>query len=128
MEADKCQRSTNVPCCGILAMRTVLEKLPQKILRSARPHPCNLGPTDFRIRQYLQNRSCRNVIELVILLRCPMPIVNVRLVPHLPKPCIHSSVAISLMQMLRPREDQRAPFCVVLWWVAPPGKHRTIRK
>src|SRR4051795_6188575 len=113
MKADEVERCARLARRRIFSMGTVLQELPQKYFARARPflsciNTRRVRAADLRLRQYLAHRRSRDIVEPVVLLRCAVPVSNIRLVPYLPKPAAHlHSVAIPQVRDIG--FDQRAP-------------------
>jgi hypothetical protein len=132
MKADEVEGRPRLARRHILSMGAVLQKLPQKCLARAWPiisciNARRVRAAYLRMRQYLAHRRSRDIVESVVLLRCAVPVGNIRLVPYLPKPAAHLH-SVAIPQVCNIGFDQRAPLRVVLRRVAPAGEDIAVRK
>src|SRR5215471_9274053 len=119
VKADKVQRRSAAPSGVVAAGRAVLEKPPQEFSSLGTGRTRCGGTADPRARQGSLQRIGGEVVELVIILRFPLPVTDVRLVPDLPVPGLSLAATVPLGQVPREVIYQARPLVVIPGRVGP---------
>src|SRR5208282_2090131 len=128
MKTDESQRRADFAGGKILLVRAVLEKPPQKVGSSGRGGSRRVWPTDKSTRQRPKNCGSRKIIEFEVFFRSSFPIVDVRLIPDLPKPCLCLGFAVAVPEMSGKVKHDIRPFLIILRRISPAGENCALRK
>src|SRR5262245_41801793 len=100
----------------------MLQKIAQKLLSPRTVGPGDVRPAYSRLSQRKLNCICREIVELEVFFRSPLPVADVRLIPKFPVPRLNLGAAISCNRVAHPLVNQLCPFLVIARRIRPAGE------